>query len=191
MQSELYKQYQEQVKPALQKDLGIKNPMQIPHVEKVIINVGIGSYLQRLGSKDPSFVIDNITRIAGQKPVLKNAKLSVSNFKLRKGMPVGVTVTLRQQAAYDFLYKLIHVVYPRVRDFRGVKNAIFDKDGNCSFGFTDHTVFPEAIVPEDSRKIHGLQVTVVTSTKEPEESKKLMDAFGFPFKKKPTKTPQS
>ena len=185
MQSELYNQYQNDVRPTLQKELGITNPMQVPHVEKIVLNVGIGSYLQRLGSKDPSFVVDNVTRIAGQKPVIRNAKLSVSNFKLRQGMPVGVSVTLRQQAAYDFLYKLINVVCPRIRDFRGINNAIFDKDGNCSFGLTDHTVFPEAIVPEDSRKIHGLQITVVTSTKNPEHSKKLMESFGFPFKKRP------
>ena len=186
MQSDLYDQYVKDIRPKLQKDLGIKNPMQVPCVQKININVGIGSYLQRLGSKDTSFVEENITNIAGQKPVIRKAKLSVSNFKLRKGMPVGFTVTLRSQAAYNFLYKLIHIVYPRVRDFRGVPRNIFDKHGNCSFGFTDHTVFPEGKMPEDTRKIHGLQVTVVTNTKNPEHSLKLMEAFGFPFKKQPT-----
>ncbi len=181
--SELYDQYQKEIRGKLQKDLGIKNPLQVPRIEKIILNIGMGSYLTKLGSKDYSFVEENITRISGQKPVVRKARLSVSNFKLREGNPVGVSVTLRDQAAYNFLYKLIHVVYPRVRDFRGVNKNIFDKDGNCSFGFKDHTVFPEGITPDDSRKIHGLQVTIVTSTKNAEHSKALLDAFGFPFKK--------
>lgn len=183
MQSELYIQYQEKIKAALGKELGIKNPTQIPAIDKVCINVGIGSYLQRLGSKDPSFVVDNIEAITGRKAVVRNAKLSVSNFKLRKGMPVGVSVTLRRQEAYDFLYKLVNVVYPRVRDFRGVGRTIFDTEGNCSFGFKDHTVFPEVGIPEDSRKVHGIEVTVVTTTKNPEHTEKLLEAFGFPLKK--------
>lgn len=109
--------------------------------------------------------------------------MAVSNFKLREGMPVGVFVTLRKQAAYNFLDKLINVVYPRVRDFRGVKKNIFDHEGNLSFGLNDHTVFPEISMPEDSRKIHGLQVTIVISGKNVDNSKALMAEFGFPFKK--------
>lgn len=182
--SPLYDQYVNEIRAALQKEFGIKNPMQVPRVEKVCINVGMGSYLQKLGSKDFSFVEDNIARIAGQKPVVKRAKLSVSNFKLRQGQPVGVNVTLRGQEAYNFLYKLINVVFPRVRDFRGVKRNIFDKDGNASFGFNDHTVFPETVVPEDSRRVHGVQVTIVTSSKDGEKSRRLLEMFGFPFKKK-------
>lgn len=191
MNSDLYEQYVNEVRPRLQKELGIKNPMQVPCITKISINVGMGSYLQRLGSKDTSYVVDNIEAIAGQKAIVKNAKMSVSNFKLRKGMPVGVSVTLRKQSAYNFLYKLIHVVYPRVRDFRGVPANVFDKDGNCSFGFTDHTVFPEVVMPEDSRKVHGMQVTIVTNTKNPEHAKKLMEAFGFPFKKPQTQEEES
>lgn len=183
MNSDLYAQYVNEVRPKLQKELGIKNPMQVPRITKISLNVGMGSYLQRLGSKDTTYVQENLEAIAGQKPVVRNSKMSISNFKLRKGMPVGVSVTLRNQSAYNFLYKLIHVVYPRVRDFRGVPRNIFDKDGNCSFGFSDHTVFPEVTVPEDSRKVHGLQVTIVTNTKNPEHAQKLMEAFGFPFKK--------
>ena len=184
MVSPLYTQYTDEIRGELQKEFGIKNPMQVPKIEKVCINVGMGSYLQKLGSKDFSFVEENITRIAGQKPVVKKAKLSVSNFKLRAGQPVGVNVTLRDQAAYNFLYKLINVVFPRVRDFRGVKRNIFDKDGNLSFGFNDHTVFPEAVVPEDSRRLHGVQVTIVTNSKEQEQNRRLLELFGFPFKKK-------
>jgi len=183
MKSALYERYQKEIRPNLQKALDIDNPMEVPRIEKVVINAGIGSYLQKIGSKDPSEVIHNIEAITGQKSITRYAKLSVSNFKLREGMPVGVSVTMRKQAAYNFLDKLINVVFPRVSDFRGVKNGIFDHEGNVSFGFDDHTVFPEVTIPEDSRKVHGLQVTIVISGKDQDKSKALMDAFGFPFKK--------
>ena len=179
----LYERFNTEIKADLGKKLGIKNPMQLPQIEKVCINIGIGSYLQRTGSKDFSFVEENLTLLAGQKPVVKKAKLSVSNFKLREGNPVGLCVTLRGKDAYNFVDKLIHVVYPRVRDFRGVKRNIFDKNGNCSLGFTDHTVFPEAKQPEDSRKIHGVEVTIVTTTNKADHARALLESFDFPFKK--------
>ena len=183
MKSELFEQYQNEIREKLQKDLGIKNPMEVPRIEKITINAGIGSYLNRLGSKDPSYVIDCISEITGQKPLLNKSKMSISNFKLREGMPVGVSVTLRKENAYNFLYKLINLVYPRVRDFRGVLGNPFDKDGNCSVGFKDHTVFMEIDKPENSNKVFGLQVCIVTSTKNKDHSKKLLEEFGFPFKK--------
>ncbi|HEY5714241.1 MAG TPA: 50S ribosomal protein L5 [Candidatus Gracilibacteria bacterium] len=178
--SALYDRYNKDIVPALMKELGVKNPMQIPRIEKVVVNVGMGTFLN--GSKDYSFVEENIVAITGQKPVVRKARMSVSNFKLREGMPVGLMTTLRGQAAYDFLYKIINVVYPRERGFQGVKKNIFDKDGNCSFGFKEHTVFPEAPVT-DVNKTHGLQVTVVTNTDNSGHAFKLMEAFGFPFKK--------
>lgn len=181
MKSVLYDQYQNETRGKLQKELGIKNPLLVPKIEKICINIGMGSYLTKLGSKDYSFVEQNLTNIAGQKPVLRKAKLSVSNFKLRENQPVGLSVTLRGKAAHNFLYKMINVVYPRVRDFRGVKPNVFDKNGNCTFGFTDHTVFLEGKVPEDSRKVHGLQVTMVTSNTDAAHTKALLDEFGFPF----------
>ncbi|MCF7831045.1 50S ribosomal protein L5 [Candidatus Gracilibacteria bacterium] len=183
IKSKLYERYQKEIKASLQKELGIKNPMQVPKVQKVSINIGMGSYLQKLGSKDFSFVEKNLELISGQKPVVRNAKKAISNFKLREGNPVGISVTLRGQEAYNFIDKLIHVVYPRVRDFRGVRRNVFDKDGNCSLGFTDHTVFPEGTNPEDSRKIHGIEVTIVTSTKNSDHSRALLESFGFPFNK--------
>ena len=183
MQSNFFQQYKNELRPKLQKDLGLKNVMQIPKIEKIIINAGIGSYLQRLNSKDTSLIEENLKLISGQKPLVKKAKLSVSNFKLRKGMPVGVFVTLRKQNAYNFLEKLIHVSIPRMRDFRGIKKNIFDKQGNCSIGINDYTVFPEVIPPENAQKIHGLQITIVFSSNEPSHSQKLLEYFGFPFKK--------
>ena len=188
MKSSLLEHYQTKVRAKLQKEFSIKNPMQIPAIEKICINIGMGSYLQKLGSKDFSLVTDNVTLITGQVPVVRKAKVSVSNFKLREGMPVGMSVTLRKEGAYNFLYKLINVVYPRVRDFRGVDANTFDNEGNCSFGLKDHTVFPESPRLDDSRKIFGLQVTIVFKTTEKEQNKRLLEEFGFPFKKSAKKT---
>ncbi|MCF7917661.1 50S ribosomal protein L5 [Candidatus Gracilibacteria bacterium] len=184
VKSLLYERYKKEILPALAKELKIKNPMQIPAIKKVCLNIGMGSYLQRLNAKDYSFVEENLTRIAGQKPVVRKSKRSVSNFKLREGQPVGISVTLRGHMAYNFIDKLIHVVYPRVRDFRGVSRDIFDKEGNCSIGLNDHTVFPEGVLAEDSRKIHGLQITIVTSTDNAKHAETLLDMLDFPFKKK-------
>jgi len=185
MKSSLYERYTKEIAPVLGKELGIKNSMQLPQIEKVCVNAGIGSYMTKLGSKDTSLVEENISKITGRKPIVRKARMAVSNFKLRQGMPVGVNVTLRGQAAYNFLDRLIHVVYPRVRDFRGVSRNIFDKEGNCSLGFNDYTVFPEVTIPEDSRKIHGLEVTVVFKNSDPEHSRVLLEKFDFPFKKAP------
>lgn len=180
MASELQQRYQKEIQPKIIEDLGMKNVMQAPRIEKVVVNVGMGSYLQRLGTKDFSTVEDTLVKITGQKPVLRKSRLSVSNFKLREGMPVGMCVTLRGDSAYDFLDKVINVVFPRVRGFRGVKRNIFDKDGNCSFGFSEHTVFPEVDV-EDPRKVHGVQVTVVTSTRDRGHTEKMLEEMRFPF----------
>ncbi|MCB9809827.1 50S ribosomal protein L5 [Candidatus Peribacteria bacterium] len=174
------------LKPALQKEMHVKSPMQVPEVTKVVVNVGIGSYLQKLGTKDYSFVVENLRAITGQQPVVRTARKSVSNFKLRQGMPVGVYVTLRGERAYAFLEKMVHVVFPRVRDFRGIGRKSFDKAGNYSVAFTDHTVFPEGVLPEDARRTFGLQVTVCTTAKTPAEGEMLLEKLGFPFKKKPT-----
>ncbi len=182
MKSALYDRYQKEIVPKLMKELGLKNPMQVPKIDKICVNVGMGSVLQKWGTKDFSSIEETVTNITGQKPVVRRARMSVSNFKLRENMPVGMSVTLRGEAAYNFLDKVINVVYPRVRGFRGVKRAIFDRDGNCSFGFTEHTVFPEVDV-DDVRRVHGVQVTVVTNTKDPAQSEMLMAEFGFPFKK--------
>lgn len=183
MNSPLHEKFKKEIRPSLQKKLNIKNIMDVPKIEKICVNVGMGSYLQKTGKKDYSFVEENIQKITGRKPVVRKAKLSVSNFKLREGQPVGISVTLRGDAAYNFLDKIVHIVYPRERDFRGVARNVFDKDANCSLGFRDHTVFPEGVQPEDSRQIHGLQVTIVTSTKKKEYSQALLEALDFPFKK--------
>jgi len=182
MKSELLKRYLKEIQAQLQKELGLKNIMEVPRIEKICVNIGMGSHLQRHGTKDYSAVESSILRITGQKPMLKKARMSVSNFKLREGMPVGLHVTLRDDAAYNFLDKVINIVYPRVRGFEGVKNNIFDKSGNCSFGFKDHTVFPET-GQDNPAKTHGVQVTIVTSNTDEAGTRALLKAMNFPFKK--------
>jgi len=164
----------------LKKDLGLKNDLAAPRVEKVKINVGIGTLSKQ--TKDFTEVIDNVSKITGQKPVITKAKIAVSNFKLREGMPTGITTTLRGRRAYDLIDRLVNVVLPRMRDFRGLSVKAFDGHGNYSIGFKEALVFPE-INPDDVTNVHGIQVTIVTSAKNDEESIALLKKMGFPFKK--------
>lgn len=176
----LYAQMKSEVLPALKEELGLKNVFAAPKIEKVRINVGIGSLAKQ--TKDFSEVIDNVSKIAGQKPVVTKAKLAVSNFKLRKGMPVGITTTLRGKRAYDLVDRLVNIVLPRVRDFRGLSAKAFDGHGNYSIGFKEALVFPE-ISPDDVTNVHGIQITIVTSAKNNEQGIALLKKLGFPFKK--------
>lgn len=181
MQS-LKEYYEKTVHPELGKELGIKNLLAVPRVEKVIVNVGIGTYITQNGDHEP--VVETLTAITGQKPVIRKAKIAVSNFnKLRVGEPNGVMVTLRRDQMYDFLGKLVHIVLPRIRDFRGIRESSFDGTGNYSIGILDHTVFPEAVV-SDAVKPHGIQITIITSAKDDKEGLLLLKKLGFPFKKK-------
>lgn len=175
-----YDTFKSEVIPALQKDLGTNNIHATPKLEKVLVSVGIGTLTKN--TKDFSDVLDNVAKITGQKPVVNKAKVAVSNFKLRKGMPVGITVTLRGKNMYEFIYKLVNIALPRVRDFRGLNPKAFDGSGNYSVGFKESLVFPE-INPDDVLNVHGLQITVVTSAKNDDEGFALLKAIGFPFKK--------
>lgn len=175
-----YDTFKSEVIPALKEELSKKNSMAVPRIEKVKLNVGIGSLTKQ--TKDFSDVVSNVTKIAGQKPVVTNAKLAISNFKLRKGMPTGLTVTLRGKKMYEFIYRLVNIVFPRVRDFRGLSPKAFDGQGNYSIGFKEALVFPE-INPDDVLNIHGIQITIVTTAKNDEEGRALLTKIGFPFKK--------
>lgn len=183
----LSEKYNKEVAKELMQELGIKNINAVPKIKKVSINVGIGSYLA--GSKDYSQVMENITQIAGQKANVRNARIAVSNFKLRKGMPVGMSVTLRGKKMDDFLTKLVHIVLPRVRDFRGISPKSFDQQGNYTVGIKEYTVFPE-VNPDDVIKIHGLQINIETTAKTPYEGYLLLKKLGFPFKDE-VKAPQA
>ena len=178
---DLKTRFEKEIAPTLQKELNLVNKMQVPKFEKISINVGMGTYIRSYG-KDYESVVNNLAMITGQKPVVNKARISVSNFKIREGDPVGASVTLRGKKMYDFLNKLINIVFPRVRDFRGVSTKSFDKKGNYTIGFKEHTVFPE-ISLDESMKIHGVQITIKKKKKNNEEGLALLTAVGFPFKK--------
>lgn len=174
-------QYIKKILPELAKELGIENPMQVPHIEKIVLNMGIGTYVAS-GNKDFSSLKNDLALITGQLPRINLARIAISNFKLRKGMPVGMMVTLRGDRMFAFLEKLIAIVLPRVRDFRGVSGRGFDQAGNFNFGIKEHTIFPE--VPQlDVVKPHGLQVTIKFKTQETAHSRALLEKLSFPFTK--------
>ena len=171
--------FKKKIIPELKKQFGLKNDLEVPRIEKVVLNVGLGKSL-----KDANF-LDNVEstlmRITGQKPIKTKAKKSISNFKIRKGMVIGMKVTLRGQRMYDFLEKLVDVVLPRVRDFRGLTAKAIDQGGNLNIGIKEHLAFPE-IKADEIEKLHGLEIAVVTTAKNREEGRALLTAFGFPFK---------
>lgn len=172
--------YWQKILADLQKKLGIKNKNAVPQLKKITVNVGMGSYLN--GEKDYSKVVDGIAQITGQQPIVKKSRLSISNFKLREGMPVGVSVTLRRDKMYDFFERLVTIVFPRIRDFRGFSPKSFDGKGNYSLGISDHLIFPE-IPTDEVIKPFGIQVTLTTTANDDEGARALFDAFGFPFQK--------
>jgi large subunit ribosomal protein L5 len=164
--------------PALQKELGKKNALSVPRISKVILNAGIGKFAT--DTKKVEAVQQSFMRISGQKPVLTKARKSISNFKIRKGLGIGCMVTLRGQRMYDFLEKLIHVALPRVRDFRGLSPAAFDRRGNYTIPIREQNVFPE-IRSDDLEFLHGLQITICTTARSQQESHALLRALGFPI----------
>ena len=177
----LKEKYNKEIVPALKEKLEISNIMEVPKLEKVVLNMGIGTYI-RSGNKDYSSLQEHLSLIAGQACTVRYAKKAVSNFKLRAGMPVWLTVTLRGDAMYNFLDKLIHIVLPRVRDFRWVSKKGFDNQGNYNFWVKEHSIFLE--VPQtDVIKNHWLQITVKTTAKNKEAGKELLTQIGFPFAK--------
>jgi large subunit ribosomal protein L5 len=177
----LKKQYREEIIPALTEKFGYKTVMRVPRLQKIVISQGLGDAVA------DKKIIDNaildVSRIAGQKAVATNSKKDVSNFKLRKGMPIGTKVTLRGDRMYDFLDRFIAVALPRTRDFRGVNAKGFDGRGNFNLGVKEHIIFPEIDIDKVS-KILGMDITFVTSAESDEEGRALLDAFGFPFIKK-------
>ncbi len=172
--------YTTKYRPELQKELGLKSIMAVPHLQKVVVNCGVGEAVSN--SQAIADTVEMITLITGQKAVVTKAKKAVAAFKVRQGDEIGVVTTLRGERMWDFFDKLINIVLPRTKDFRGFSPKSFDKSGNYSFGIIDHIVFPE-IDPNKVQKIRSLQVTFVFSSTEDEHSKAFLDKFGFPFKK--------
>ncbi|MFA4954124.1 MAG: 50S ribosomal protein L5 [Patescibacteria group bacterium] len=175
----LKERYQKEIIPLLEKELGLKNVMAVPHVVSITVSVGLSQ-----GLKDPKFLETSenvLKRITGQKPVSTKAKQSISNFKIRKGMVVGMRVTLRGGHMWSFLDKLLNVTFPRVRDFRGISKKHIDRSGNITVGFREFLPFPE-IRPDEVERIHGLEVTVTTTAGNKERGALLLKQLGFPFK---------
>ena len=178
MESRLQKQYREKVVPALQEKFGYKNVNQVPKLEKVTLNVGYGRH-----AKEASYIenVENTLKaITGQRPIHNKAKKSISNFKIRDGMDVGMSVTLRGSKMYDFVDKMISVTFPRVRDFRGLSRKAFDRQGNYSIGFKEHIAFPE-IKSDAIDQIHGLEIIITNTANSKEEGEALLEKLGFPF----------
>ena len=178
--SRYHKLYNDVIVPKLMKDLEIKNIMDCPKLEKIIVNMGVGEATQN--SKLMDAAMADLTIITGQKPLLRKARKSEAGFKLREGMAIGAKVTLRKERMYDFLDRLVNVVLPRVRDFEGVSANAFDGRGNYSLGLADQLVFPE-IDFDKVKKLLGMSITMVSSAKTDEEGRALLKAFGMPFKK--------
>jgi len=174
----LYERYKTEIVPRLMKELGYENVMQVPKVEKVVINMGVGKH------DDPKVLegaVANLAQLAGQRPVITRAKRSVSDFKIRKGDAIGCMVTLRGVRAYEFLNKLFNVVLPGIRDFKGLSPDSFDGRGNYSLGVTEQLVFPE-ISYDDVVQIQGMDITIVTTAETDREAQALLSALGCPFR---------
>lgn len=172
--------YNNECKSALQKEFGYTNVMQIPKLEKIVLNMGLGEAVQN--PKIVEGAVDELTRIAGRKAVVTKAKKSIAGFKLREGMPIGCRVTLRADAMYDFYSKLVNIALPRVRDFRGISPKSFDGRGNFSMGVKEQIIFPE-IDFDKIDKIKGLNISIVTTAENDDEARSLLSLLGMPFKK--------
>jgi len=178
--SVLANEYKEEILPQLMEKFNYNNVMEAPKLQKVVVNVGLGDAKEDTKLLDT--VVDEIARITGQSPTVTRAKKSIANFKIREGMPVGVKVTLRGEQMFEFLYKMINVTMPRIRDFRGVSPKSFDGRGNYSLGISEHTVFPEINI-DDVDNVHGMEITIVTSAETDEEAFELLSLMGMPYKK--------
>ena len=176
----LQKKYQEEVVPAMMKAFNYTNIMEVPKIVKVVVNMGLGEALQNAKILDAS--VEELAQITGQRPVITRAKKSIASFKLREGNPIGCCVTLRRQKMYDFLFRLLNIALPRVRDFKGISTRAFDGRGNYTIGLREQLIFPE-INYDNVEKIKGMNITIVTTANTDEEAKELMSLFGFPFRK--------
>ena len=177
--SRLKQRYTKEIAPAMGKEYGYKNIMAIPKLEKIVINIGLGEAIQNAKLLDNA--ADELGQIAGQRPVITRAKKSIASFKLRKGMPIGCSVTLRGERMFEFLDRLVNTALPRVRDFRGLSTKSFDGRGNYTLGLRDQLIFPEIDYARVS-KIKGMNICVVTTAKTDDEARTLLRLFGMPFR---------
>jgi large subunit ribosomal protein L5 len=172
--------YREKVVPELMKSLGVTNPMQVPKITKISVNMGVGEAVADKKAMDGA--VSDLTALTGQKPVVTKSRKAIAAFKLRQGVPVGARVTLRGARMYEFLDRLINVAMPRIRDFRGVSARSFDGRGNYSFGVKEQIIFPE-IAYDQVDAIRGMDITITTTARDDREGKALLESFNFPFRK--------
>jgi large subunit ribosomal protein L5 len=178
--SRLQEQYKNELAGEIQKKLGLKNVQQVPKITKITLNMGVGEAIA--DKKVLEKARDDMEKISGQKPVICRARKSVAAFKIRDGMPIGCKVTLRRERMYEFLDRLVNIAIPRIRDFRGLSPKSFDKSGNYSMGVSEQIIFPE-INYDEIDAIRGMDITITTTARNPEEGRALLEAFNFPFKK--------
>ncbi|TXL61006.1 50S ribosomal protein L5 [Cerasibacillus terrae] len=178
--NQLKEKYQEEVVPSLVEKFNYKSVMEVPGIEKIVINMGVGDAVQNAKALDSA--VEELTLISGQKPVITRAKKSIAGFRLREGMPIGAKVTLRGTRMYEFLQKLIGVALPRVRDFRGISKKAFDGRGNYTLGIKEQLIFPE-IDYDKVNKVRGMDIVIVTTSNTDEEARELLAQLGMPFKK--------
>jgi large subunit ribosomal protein L5 len=176
----LRQRYHDEIVPAMQREFEYPNPMEIPRVEKIVVNIGLGEAIATAKALDAA--VGDLTTITGQKPIVTRAKRSIAQFRLRTGMPIGAKVTLRGQRMYDFLERTMSLALPRIRDFRGISARGFDGRGNFNFGITEQIIFPE-IDFDKIDAIRGMNISITTTAKTDEQAKALLDAFKFPFRK--------
>jgi large subunit ribosomal protein L5 len=174
----LKEQYETEIRPRLKDELGLSSIMQVPRIEKITLNMGVGE--AKTDAKQLDAAMDELTIIAGQRPQIRKARKSVAQFKIREGMPIGAKVTLRGARMYEFLDRLVSIALPRIRDFRGLNPASFDGRGNYSLGVREQIIFPE-INYDDIQQVRGLDVTITTSAETDEQARALLQAFGLPF----------
>jgi large subunit ribosomal protein L5 len=179
MAARLKEKYHKEIKGALQKELGLDNPMAVPRLEKIVVNMGLGEATQNSKMLDP--LANDLAAITGQKPVTTRAKKSIAAFKVRENMPIGAMVTLRGDTMYEFLDRLVSVALPRVRDFRGVSTKSFDGRGNYTLGIRDQLIFPE-IDYSKVEKLKGMNITIVTTAGDDNSARALLKQFGLPFR---------
>jgi len=177
--SRLRERYRNEIAPALRKEFGYANPMQIPRLRKVVVNIGVGEATQNIKVLDAA--THDLTLITGQKPIVHRARKSIASFKLRQGMPIGVSVTLRGERMYEFLDRLLNIALPRVRDFRGLSTKSFDGRGSYTMGIRDQLIFPEIDYTKVD-KTRGMNITLVTDARTDEEARAMLRHFGVPFR---------
>ncbi len=174
----LRRRYREEIAPALRREFGYANPMQVPRVDKVVVNIGLGEAIANAKALDAA--VRDLAQVTGQKPIVTRAKRSIAQFRLRTGMPIGAKVTLRGQRMYDFLERTLNLALPRIRDFRGIPTRSFDGRGNFSLGLREQLVYPEIDYDKIDR-LRGLEISIVTTARTDEEGRKLLELLGMPF----------